>query len=74
MSSLIFILVVSISISFLCALLVISSAIVSSRSTKQLSAKQSVDLQEEAKILQTLQQEQLKQATNKPLPKWLLGR
>jgi len=74
MSTFVFILLVIIGISLLCALLIISSAIVSSRSTQQLSAKQMADLQEEAKLLQILQQDQHKRAASKPLPKWLFGR
>ena len=74
MSTFVFILLVIIGISLLCALLIISSAIVSSRSTRQLSAKQMADLQEEAKLLQVLQQDQHKRVASKPLPKWLFGR
>ena len=74
MSTFVFILLIIVGTSLLCALLVISAAIVSSRSTKQLSAKQMADLQEEAKLLQILQQGQDKPGKNKPIPKWLLGR
>lgn len=50
MSTLVFILLVLFGLSLLCALLIISAAVVSSRSSKRLAAKGLIDPTEEAPI------------------------